>query len=156
MDKFRKIVLLLALSLTLAACAGNPKSEGESVNPNISLEELADKLYEGASEDILPGVFTQELDEETLEFFVGTSDIEFEEAIASEAQISSIAHSLVLIKLKDGQDVDKVKSEIKANLDPRKWICVEAEEVVVESNGNIILALMTNDDLADHIVENFN
>jgi len=43
-----------------------------------------------------------EVNEENVEYFLGTKDIEYEEALASEPGIGSIAHSVVLVRVKDG------------------------------------------------------
>ena len=58
--------------------------------------------------------------------------------------MSSIPYELVLLKLDENADVDAVKSTIKENANPRKWVCVEAEEVIVESIDNTVLFLMAN------------
>lgn len=69
--------------------------------------------------------------------------------------INAIAHSVGVVKLKDGADVEKVKREIKEKANPRKWVCVEAESVIVESRGNTIILIMSFEDIADKIATNF-
>ena len=59
------------------------------------------------------------------------------------------------IKLKDTEDVTAVTQNIKDNINPRKWFCVEAEQVYVENRGNIIIAVMADKVTADKIIENF-
>ena len=41
--------------------------------------------------------------------YLGTSDIEFEEALASESATGSIAHSVVLVRVKDNANVELIK-----------------------------------------------
>ena len=48
-----------------------------------------------------------------------------------------------------------VKKEIKENANPRKWVCVEADEVDVESIDNTILFLMGEKQDATPIKEAF-
>ena len=48
-----------------------------------------------------------------------------------------------------------MKKQIKENANPRKWICVEAEEVVVENVGNVVLFLMADKEEATPIKEAF-
>ena len=37
---------------------------------------------------------------------------------------------------------ESIKEKIENSVDPRKWYCVEAEEVEVESKGNLIILIM--------------
>ena len=46
------------------------------------------------------------------------------------------------LRLPEGADVEAAKQTISDNADPRKWICVEAESVVVENVGEVILFVM--------------
>ena len=87
--------------------------------------------------------------------FFGAENVDFKEAAVSEAMISAIAHSVGVVKLNDGADVEKVKKEIKEKVNPRKWVCVEAESVIVESRGNTIILIMSFEDIADKIATNF-
>ena len=55
----------------------------------------------------------------------------------------------------EGTDVVKTKQLLLDNADPRKWICVEAESVVVESVGDVILYLMADQATADAVKDAF-
>lgn len=131
-----------------------------SKNANIegNLKDLMDKVYEGFKEEDLPmALQTNELTEENIEYFIGTKDIKWKEAVVSESMTGSIAHSIVLIRMADdatSKDIEDAKKEIKEKADPRKWICVEAEKVYVESKGNLIILIMS-DEKADTFKTNF-
>ena len=141
-------VLLLVGSLLLTGC-GSKSVEGK-------LEDLMSKVYEKLPEDKTPMMLMNtEVTEENVEYYLGTTEIEFEEALARESGTGSIAHSVVLVRLKDGADVETVKNTIKEKVDPRKWICVAAENVVVKSKGNLVILIMTNDGL-EELEEGFN
>ena len=115
------------------------------------------KVYSNLKEDETPMMLNNiEVNEENIEMYLGVKDIEFEEALASESGVGSIAHSVVLLRVKDGADVEKIKEKIEDNVNPRKWICVEAEEVEVESKGNLILLVMSSEKVTDKIVDKFN
>ncbi|MEG1317252.1 MAG: hypothetical protein RSC86_07735, partial [Oscillospiraceae bacterium] len=77
------------------------------------------------------------------------------EAMASDALIGSIAHSVVVLKLPEGTDSAATAATISANADPRKWICVEAEKVAVRSSGRFVLLVMSDTVTADAITANF-
>ena len=113
------------------------------VKDPYSLGGIMDRLYEEVDEEI-PNTMQMEINKENSEFFVGIPEMDFEEAIASEPMMGSIAHSICLIKVKDGTDIEKVKAEIKEKVNPRKWICVgvDREDVIVINKGNIILLVI--------------
>lgn len=122
---------------------------------DLTVNEVIDKVMEGL-EDNSPMVSNTEVTKENMEYYLGTDTIDIEEGIASEPVMSSIAHSVVVIKVADGTDINAVKEKIKENVNPQKWVCVEAEKVIVENKGNIIILIMSNNDLATKIQENFN
>ena len=95
-----------------------------------------------------------EVTKDTLANYVGTSDIDMKEALASESMVGSIAHSVVLIRMNEGADVDAAVTAIQENANPRKWICVEAENVYVERKGDLIILIMSGEN-ADTLKTNF-
>ncbi|MBE7021546.1 MAG: DUF4358 domain-containing protein [Ruminococcaceae bacterium] len=113
------------------------------VKDPYSLGGIMDRIYEGVKAE-LPNTMQMEITKETSEFYLGIPEMEFEEAIASEPMMGSIAHSICLVKVKDGTDIEKVKAEIKEKVNPRKWICVgvDREDVIVINKGNIILLII--------------
>ena len=136
----KKIILLMAVCMTflLTGC-GSKNVEG-------SLEEIMTKVYANVADDEKPmGLANTEVTDENIEYYLGTSDIEYKEALASESMTGSIAHSVVLVRVKENADVEATKTKIKENVDPRKWICVgvEEDEVVVKSKGDLIILIMT-------------
>lgn len=118
-----------------------------------SLEEIMDKIYETANVDanfkeyIKTGLMKEEVTAERAEYHLGKADIEFEEALASEPMMQPGAYSLVLVRVKEGADVEKIKTDIKENVDPMKWVCVgvQEENVIVDSIGDIIFLVMSDD-----------
>ena len=126
-----------------------------SKNVEGSLEDIMTKLYEGISEENLPmGLSNIEVNSENIEYYLGTSDIKYTEALASEPMVTSIAHSVVLLRVQDGEDVEAIKTKIKDNVNPRKWLCVGVENVIVKSKGDLIVLIM-NDTIGEEISTNF-
>lgn len=143
------IMLLIASAFVFTGCTQKEK------NIEGSLEEIMTKLYAGISEDELPMALSNtKITEENIESFLGTKDIEYESALASESMVGSIAHSVILIRAKENTDIEQLKSKISESINPRKWICVEAENVIVKNKGNLILVIMSNE-LAKPIETNF-
>ena len=117
-----------------------------SKNVEGSLEEIMEKVYKDIPQEERPMMLGNiEVTNENIEYYLGTSDIEYEEALASESQVGSIAHSVVLVRVKDNADIESIKTKIKENVNPRKWICVgvEEDEVVVKNKGNLIILIMS-------------
>ena len=149
MKKVMFIILLAVMLLGLAACSG-PKD----IQLTGELEEIMEKIY-AESKLEFPTMHITEVTEENEEYFLGINGLKYEEAIASEPMMSSQAHSLVLIRVSEETDVEKLKADIKDNVDGRKWICVGVEEqdIITDHIGNLVILIM--DDQAKAIQESF-
>lgn len=148
MKKLFVLALTVMLCFTMVGC-GNKNIEG-------TLPDLMKKVYQDIPEDSLP-MYLQDIEvtEENVENYLGTKDIEFKEALASESGVGSFAYSVVLVRVSEGADVEKTKKEIKDNIDPRKWICVEAEYVAVENKGDLIIVILADNELGAKIKQGF-
>ncbi len=143
MKKIGLMLLVGILVLSVVACSQNKPTVEESPLAKESLSTIFDKIYEGAALETA-GLAQTDITVENIEYYLGTSDIEFTEGMASEPMIGSSAHSMVLIRVEDGSDIEKIMSDIKTNVDPRKWICVgvETENVIVDNVDNMIILIM--------------
>ncbi len=156
------IVAVVAV-LAVAVCAVvflKPKTEA---NVEGTLEEIMAKLYEGIPAENLPMLGQMPVDAESAEYYLGTSEVSFKEALVSEPMIGSIPHSVVLVRLNDAKDADAAVAKIKDSANPRKWICVTASNVVVESKGDLVVLIMSDaeatpvaEHLAPKLEANFN
>lgn len=77
------------------------------------------------------------------------TDENVEQASVSEALISSQAYSLVVVKAKEGADVDAMAEEMKAGINPAKWVCVEADDLNIVVNGRYICLAMISSEYAE-------
>lgn len=144
------IVLIVAIVAVVLMKNATPK------NVEGTLEEIMTKLYVGINQDNLPMMLSNmEISKESLENFVGTSEIDMKEAMVSESGVGSIAHSVVLIRLNDVSKANDAVTKIKGHANPRKWICVEASNVVVKSKGDLVVLIMSNEELAPKLETNF-
>lgn len=138
---FASLVLLLGAVFLITGC-GAQNVEG-------TLEEIMTKVYAEVPEDQRPmGLTNMEVTEETVEGFLGSADIKYAEALASESMVGSIAHSVVLLRTEDGADVEKVKEQISESVNPRKWVCVgvEKEDVIIKNKGNLIIVIIVENE----------
>ena len=153
------VVAVVAVAV-VAVVFLKPKTEA---NVEGTLEEIMAKVYEGIPAENLPMLGQMPVDAESAEYYLGTADVSFKEALVSEPMIGSIPHSVVLVRLNDAKDADAVVAKIKDSANPRKWICVEASNVVVESKGDLVILIMSdteitpaNEHLAPKLEANFN
>lgn len=146
------LIVLIGACLFLTGCGKEQNVEG-------TLEEIMTKVYASVSEDEIPmGLVNIEVNEENIEGFLGTSDIEYDNILASESMIGSIAHSVVLVRTKENANVDAIKTKIKESINPRKWVCVgvEPEEVIIENKGDLIIAIVVeNENVRNEIIKEF-
>ena len=125
-------------------------------NVEGTLEDIMAKVYAGISEENLPMMLGNiPVDSENVEGFLGTTEVNYKEAMASESMVGSIAHSVVLVRMNDAKEADAAVETIKANVNPRKWICVEASNVAVKSKGDLVILIMSNETLAPTLEANF-
>ena len=136
------IFIILLGGLFMFTGCGNNNVEG-------TLEEIMTQVYADIPEDERPMMLgNMEVTSENVEGFLGTAEIEYEEALASESMVGAIAHSVVLVRAKDGADIETVKNTIKENVDPRKWVCVgvEDDDVIIKNKGNLIIVIIVEDE----------
>lgn len=159
MKKFMTLFLCAVMVLTLAACGNSGSNGGNKEGDTMDLTAMVDKLYEGISADNMPMVMTQEVPAEAFEGVFFIPAVEGAQGVMSEPMMSSVAWSVCLLRVADGTDVESVRADIEKNVNPAKWLCVEAKNVDVIANGNTILLAMTgeNAEVAHKtIVDNFN
>ena len=142
-------ILLVVLCALLVGCSSKKGLDG-------SLSEIMKEVYAGIPSDGLPDLENNKVTSENFSYYLGDVTFKYKEALASEPKMSSIAHSVVLVRLEDAKDADKAMKEIKEKVNPRKWVCVEvAEENVLAVNRGDIVMLVMDDELAQTIKDNF-
>ena len=141
LKKLGLLTMIFAALFTFTGCGAEKEKNVEG-----TLEEIMAKVYADIPEEERPMMLMNTpVDAENVEYYLGTTDIKFKEALASESGVGSIPHSVVLIRVNEGADVEAIKTKIKDSVNPRKWICVEAENVIVKSKGDLIILIMTTD-----------
>lgn len=153
------VVIVVVVAIFGIRCINKNKAKTNVTQDNVngSLSEIMDKLYAGIPEDELPMLEKTEVTPENVEYYLGTTEIDYKEALASEPMMTSIAHSVVLVRTKEGANTKEIAQKIKNSVNPRKWICVgvEDDEVKVETKGNLIVLVMLTEN-GDKVVDNFN
>lgn len=145
--------LLIFMIGGMVGCSGAEGDGGNSEAVTTPLSEIMDTILEGTDEEI--AVDNAEISQDRFSWFFGIDYIEGAEGYSSEAMIGSIAHSVALLRVPEGTDAAALAEEIEQSVDPRKWVCVEAEKTVVKQHANIILVVLSFEDNANTIADNF-
>lgn len=143
----KKIFLLFAVSLLLIT--GCRK---ENNITKMSLKSILKTSTKGAQ---LPDNYITKITKDNFEDYFGDADIDFKEAIVSEANINAVAYMIGIIRLNDNEDVQKAVDTLKKSVDPNRWICVVPDSVIIDSNQNVIIVIMDEKNNADTIHNNF-
>lgn len=143
----KKIFLLITVSLLLIT--GCKK---ENNITKMSLKSILKASTKGAQ---LPDNYITKITKDNFEDYFGDADIDFKEAIVSEANINAIAYMIGIIRLNDNEDTQKAVDTLKKSVDPNRWICVVPDSVIIDSNQNVIIVIMDEKNNADTIHNNF-
>ncbi len=130
----------------------NPSDTDTTIDKDYMLG-IIDQIYRAAEGSVYKGYYLGEhrdemikqgkISEKNSARYFGTT-LEFEIAVYSESNMEAVAYSMCLLKVKDGANIEDIKTAIKDNADPNKWECVTAESVVVEANGSFIILIMAD------------
>ena len=112
------VVTVVAIAAVAVFFLGGKTEE----NVEGTLEELMAKVYAGIPEENLPMLMDMPVDSESVEGFLGTTEVSFKEAVAREPMMSSVPHSVVLVRLNDAKDAPAAVEKIKASANNRKNI----------------------------------
>ena len=167
------IAMLLALSMVfgMAACGATENKETEPATEAATeaTEAVTEEVTEEAAEEeavielsametllnaiveIQPVEFmgmampVDLADVDAVKYFTGLASAEsVREAAVFEPMIGSIAFSMVAVQVAEGADAEAVAEAMKAGIDTRKWICVEANDLLTATSGDIALLVMVD------------
>ena len=159
MKKFISLALALVLCLSvLSGCGKNSTPETTAPQqttaaPVVSvpgtMEELLNKVIEENPVEFMGGVIPVDLTDTSedglwaLKSFTGLDSAEsITEAAAYEPMMGSLAFSMVMVRVAEGSDAQAVAENMKAGIDTRKWICVEANDVMTAGYGDVVMFIM--------------
>lgn len=84
-------------------------------------------------------------DMDTVTYNTGLTDLTgVNEIIVSESMIGSFAYSLVMVRT-DGTNTDEIQTALGEQINPRKWLCVGADQIrTVRLDNDIVLVMSDN------------
>ncbi|MBQ8360069.1 MAG: hypothetical protein IJX37_09255 [Oscillospiraceae bacterium] len=165
MKKWMILILVLALAMTAAACScqKQPAPSGETTEATDNnqaktltgtMEENINKIVAENPAEFMGGVIPLDLKDTSeeglwaLKSYTGLDSAEkITDAAAYEPMTGSQAFSLVLVRVADPADTKEIAQQMKANIDPRKWICVSADQVLAAGYGDVVMFVMLNANL---------
>ena len=178
MKKLLTLALAAMMVFNLAGCGSNEEA-GTGNTDQSNGGGTTEVLTEGTVGEILLSVFKNKSGEESqaiadeittnhVPFMGATMEVEpgllagfdnfevtgFDKGIMFGPAMGTIPFVGYIFELAEGADVEAIKKTIKDKVNPRKWVCVEAENVYVESKGDLIILIMSNE-LAEDIKTNF-
>ena len=147
MKKWIGLSLALVMCISLAAC-GRKKAE-QPLSGTMS--ENVDKLMAANPVEFMGGqqpIDIQDTSEEglwALKSYTGLDSAEkISDAAVYEPMTGSQAFSLVLVRVKNAADTKQIAQEMKENIDPRKWICAGADQVMAAGYDDTVLFIMVD------------
>ena len=123
-----------------------------------NMQEIFENIYKKIEEQ-LPKVDTDIIDVsdamEVTNYTGLKSNKDVEAIVVSMPFMSAQAYEAVMVKVKNGADIESMKQEMLDNIDMNKWICVSAEKVYVTNSGNVIFMVMSDEDWAKLVYDSF-
>ena len=120
--------------------------EDEIVMELSAMETLLNSIIEIQPVEFMGMAMPVDLtDVDAVKYFTGLDSAEsVQEAAVFEPMIGSIAFSMVAVQVAEGAEAETVAEAMKSGIDTRKWICVEANDLMVTASGDVALLIMVD------------
>ena len=151
MKKFIAFILVAVMAMSMIAC-GNKAADKAPLEG--TMEENIMKVMEIAPVEFMGGTMPVDLTDTSedglwaLSYFTGLQSADsITDVAVYEPMMGSQAFSLVMVRTAEGADPKAVAEEMKAGIDPRKWICVGADEIMAAGYGDTVMFIMLDSQL---------
>ena len=148
MKKLIVMILAMAMAVSMVAC-GNKTAEKAPLTG--TMEENVMKVLEIAPVEFMVGPMPVDLTDTSedgkwaLSYFTGLQSADsVTDVCVYEPMMGSQAFSLVMVRTAEGADPKAVAQEIKDNIDPRKWICVGADDMMAAGYADTVMFVMVD------------
>ena len=151
MKRFLTAILAAAMALSLlSGCAGSKPTETTSPDQvEGTVEELLNEIVAQQPVEFDGGVETIDLTDTSEEgqwAIKSSTGLDnagvLTEAAVFEPMIGSIAFSMVMVRVAPGEDIKSVAEAMKSGINPRKWVCVEADDMLVTGYRDVVMLIM--------------
>ena len=156
MKKIFAMLLAVVMMFSLVACGGktaDPTTAPTDATVKVegTMEELLNKVVEINPVEFMGGTMPIDLTDTSedglwnIKYNTGLDSAEgLTDAAVFGPMMGSIAFSMVMVRTAEGTDVKTIAEGMKNGIDPRKWICVEADDVQVVSFGDVVMLIMVD------------
>ena len=142
------IVFLLAVTLVLSMPACGRKKTAPLTG---SMEQNVNQILQTNPVEFMGGMMPLDLKDTSeeglwaLKSYTGLDSAEkLTDAAVYEPMTGSQAFSLVLVRVTDSKDAQTVARQMKNNIDPRKWICAGADQVMAAGYQDVVMFIMVD------------
>lgn len=154
--KITAIMMAGAMAASVLAGCGQTGRGVSDVKLEGSCQDILQKVYDNAELDAdlkeaMQYYQTTAIDPESEEYVLGTDDVDYTDSVYSAPMMSSVAYQCVVLRLEADEDVEEAKRDLLENAERSKWVCVEAESVVVENVGDVVLYVMADEATAEAV-----
>jgi len=157
MKRIFAMMLALTMLFSFAACGG--KATEPTTAPTAApaakvegtMEEVLNKIVEIQPVEFMGGTMPIDLTDKSedglwnIKYNTGLDNADnITDAAVFGPMMGSMAFSMVMVRTAEGADVKTVAEGMKNGIDPRKWICVEADDLQVVSYGDVVMLIMVD------------
>lgn len=161
MKKLIAILLTLVLLSGMTACSCNNNSapttnttEGDQAALAGTMEENVGKLMQANPAEFMGGMMPVDLQDTSeegqwaLKSYTGLDSAkDITDIAVYEPMTGAQAFSLVMVRVADGANAKDVAQKMKANIDPRKWVCAMADQVMAAGYRDVVMFIMVDTNL---------
>lgn len=161
MKKLFAILLTMALLFGMTACAcqkmNDPTdntTQGQSANLTGTMEENVNKLIQANPAEFMGGLMPVDLKDTSeeglwaLKSYTGLDSAkDITDLAVYEPMTGAQAFSLVMVRVAEGVNPKDVAQKMKDNIDPRKWICAMADQVMAAGYQDTVMFIMVDSQL---------
>lgn len=151
MKKLFGLILAMVMAVSMAACGDKTPDKAPLEG---TMEENVMKVMEIAPVEFMGGIIPVDLGDTSedgkwaISYFTGLQSADsITDVAVYEPMMGSQAFSLVMVRTAEGADPKAVAQEMKDNIDPYKWICVGADEIMAAGYSDTVLFIMLDSQL---------
>lgn len=151
MKKLIALILAMVMAVSMAACGDKTPDKAPLEG---TMEENVMKVMEIAPVEFMGGIIPVDLGDTSedgkwaISYFTGLQSADsITDVAVYEPMMGSQAFSLVMVRTAEGADPKAVAQEMKDNIDPYKWICVGADEIMAAGYSDTVLFIMLDSQL---------
>ena len=162
----KKIALILALVMMLAACGAQPAETtapaAAATAPEGTCADLMTKLYENVTVELALMTETMETSLSDAEMFAYLTGLQSNEGVADAAvslpMMGAQAYHVVMVRAESNDKAAELAQYLFDNSDMARWVCVQATEKQAVVCGDLAFFVMLDPQYGvtcDQLVEGF-